>query len=197
MGDWVAEAVQQEMSRGGAAPPSSGSGNMAAAAGIGAAATIGGSAMQGKAAKDAARIQAQSYDKALAFQRQQEEQRKAVYDQKMVEYTNMRNTLAQRYGITLPSSGVGGTGGAYQPVKAKEILAGPDAFTKYMSEWKAANPGATDADRLSAERAFRGQLTGQDLQNPNFVGTYTYDDIVKPVPGVPAPGTTVGGLIRP
>ena len=176
---------------------SQGSGNMAAAAGISAAATIGGSAMEGKAAKDAARIQAQSYDKALAFQRQQEEQRKAVYDQKMVEYTNMRNTLAQRYGITLPSSGVGGTGGAYQPVKAKEILAGPDAFTKYMSEWKAANPGATDADRLSAERAFRGQLTGQDLQNPNFVGTYTYDDIVKPVPGVPAPGTTVGGLIRP
>ena len=169
---------------------------MAAAAGISAAATIGGSAMEGKAAKDAARIQAQSYDKALAFQRQQEEQRKAVYDQKMSEYTNMRNTLAQRYGITLPSSGVGGTGGAYQPVKAKEILAGPDAFTKYMSEWKAANPGATDADRLSAERAFRGQLTGQDLQNPNFVGTYTYDDIVKPVPGVPAPGTTVGGLIK-
>ena len=85
MGDWVAEAVRQEMSRGGAAPPSSGSGNMAAVAGIGAAATIGGSAMQGKAAKDAARIQAQSYDKALAFQRQQEEQRKAVYDQKMSE----------------------------------------------------------------------------------------------------------------
>ena len=193
--------VQAEMSRGGGAPPSTstGSGNMAAAAGIGAGATIGGAAMQGKAAKDAARIQAQSYDKALAFQRQQEEQRKLVYDQKMAEYTNMRNTLAQRYGINLASgSGTGGAGvgGAYQPVKAKEILAGPDAFTKYMSEWKAANPGATDADRLSAERAFRGQLTGQDLQNPNFVGTYTYDDIVKPVPGVPAPGTTVGGLIK-
>jgi hypothetical protein len=168
-----------------------------APAAIGAGATIGGAAMSGKAAKEGARIQAQSYDKALAFQRQQEEQRKLVYDQKMAEYTNMRNTLAQKYGINLASgAGTSGVGGAYQPTKAKEILAGPDMFTRYMAEWKAANPGATDAERLAAERALRGQATNQDLQNPNFVGTYTYDDIVKPVPGVPSAGTTIGGLIK-
>ena len=199
-GGSVWNQVQAEQSRGGSAPPSTGSGNMAIAGpAIAAGAQLGGAAMGGKAAKDAARMQAASYDKALAFQRQQEEQRKLVYDQKMSEYTNMRNTLAQRYGINLASgSGSGGTGvgGAYQPTKAREILAAPDAFSRYMAEWKTAHPGATDAERLSAERAFRGQLTGQDLQNPNFVGTYTYDDIVKPVPGVPAAGTTLGGLIR-
>jgi hypothetical protein len=170
-----------------------------APAAISAGAQIGGAAMSGKAAKDAARIQAQSYDKALAFQRQQEEQRKLVYDQKMSEYTNMRNTLAQRYGINLASgSGTGGTGvgGAYQPTQAKEILAAPDVFTKYMTEWKAAHPGFTDAERLAAERDLRGRATNSDLQNPNYVGTYTYDDIVKPVPAVPPAGSTIGGLIK-
>jgi hypothetical protein len=77
---------------------------------IGGAATLGGAAMGGKAQKEASKAQLQATDKAIAYSREQDAQRKAVYEQKMAQYTAMRNTLAQRYGIDIgtPPAAPGG-----------------------------------------------------------------------------------------
>jgi hypothetical protein len=71
-------------------------------------ATIVSGIMQSKAQNKATDAQSKSAAETLAFAREQEAQRKAVYEQKMAQYTAMRNTLAQRYGIdigTPPAAG--------------------------------------------------------------------------------------------
>jgi hypothetical protein len=208
---WVEDAASRELAR--SQPSSGGSGgNVAIAApAIAAGAQIAGAAMGGKSAKAAAQIQAQSTDKALALARQQEETRNEVYDQKMAQYTMMRNVLAERYGITLPPIESTGAAGATGSAPANEILAGPDAYAKHMQEWRAAHPGATAEDVRQEERAFRGRLTTQDLKQPGFVGTYPYASVanaspspaLQPTPGPPvvasnpAQGMTLGDLARP
>jgi hypothetical protein len=73
-------------------------------------ATIVSGIMQSRASNKATDAQSKSAAETLAFAREQEAQRKAVYEQKMAQYTAMRNTLAQRYGIDIgtPPAAPGG-----------------------------------------------------------------------------------------
>ena len=71
---------------------------------IGAGASLGGAAMGGKAANKAAKAQAASTDKALAFSREQEASRKANYDKAYNMWLSSRNQLLERYG--LPTQGM-------------------------------------------------------------------------------------------
>jgi hypothetical protein len=71
---------------------------------VGAAAVAGGAALAGSALS----ARAESTDKALAFQREQEAQKRAQYDQAMKAYEakwnawqSGRNALLQRYGIDI------------------------------------------------------------------------------------------------
>ena len=83
------------------APPSAGSSSMGMIipAAISGAASLGGAAMGGKAANKAAKLQSQSTDKALAFQREQEASRKANYDKAYNMWLTSRNQLLERYGL--------------------------------------------------------------------------------------------------
>ena len=184
-GGSVWNQVQAEQSRGGSAPSNTGSNAVAIApAAIQAGATIGGAAMSGKAGQKAAEMQLQANREALAFSRQQEAQRKTIYDQKMNQYTNMRNTLAQRYGITLANDAPAKEytyGSELANTKSPTPLSPEDAFAKYMKEWKTYNPDASEND-----------------YNREAYGMWLNEFKPKPptVPAVPAPGTTVGGLIQ-
>jgi hypothetical protein len=95
-------------------------------AAIGGAAQLGGAALGGKAANKAAKAQAASQDKSLAFAREQEAaaqgrygQSKAQYDKQVADWYAARNALLGRYGvdINLGSGGMpaGGSGGAPAP----------------------------------------------------------------------------------
>ena len=66
---------------------------------IGGATALGGAALGGKAANKAAKAQAASTDKALAFSREQEAARKANYDKAYSMWLSSRNQLLQRYGL--------------------------------------------------------------------------------------------------
>lgn len=76
--------------------------------------SLGGAALGGKAAKEAAKIQAKSAADALAFTREQEQaaqgrygQSKAQYDQQVADWYAARNALLGRYGVDI-SLGKGG-----------------------------------------------------------------------------------------
>jgi hypothetical protein len=80
-------------------------------AAIGALGSLGGAALGGKAAQNAAKIQAQTAANALDYQKGLEATRKAEYDKAMTAYqakydawNNNRNALLQRYGIDIPSA---------------------------------------------------------------------------------------------
>jgi len=80
------------------------------AAGIAAAGTLGGAALSSRGQNKATDAQTKANADTLAYSREQDAQRKAVYEQKMAQYTAMRNTLAQRYGIDIgtPPAAPGG-----------------------------------------------------------------------------------------
>jgi hypothetical protein len=65
---------------------------------------IASGAMGGKGAKDAAKIQAQTADKALAFERETEARRQENFQKAYNLWEGNRRILAQRYGIDLPTS---------------------------------------------------------------------------------------------
>jgi hypothetical protein len=105
-------------------------------AAIGAGAQLGGAVLGGKAAKSAAKTQAQTTDKTLAFAREQEAAKKAAYDQSMKAYEakwnawqGQRQALLQRYGVdiappTMPGAGAapgGATPSTGAPVQAPGI----------------------------------------------------------------------------
>jgi hypothetical protein len=79
------------------------------AAGIAAAGSLAAAKMGSNANSKATKAQSAAADQALAFTREQEATRRAVYDQKMQQYTAMRNVLAERYGINLPPAASSGT----------------------------------------------------------------------------------------
>ena len=75
---------------------------------IGGATELGGAVMGGKAAKSAAKTQAQTTDKTLAFAREQEAAKKLSYDAAMKAYQakweawqGQRTALLQRYGVDI------------------------------------------------------------------------------------------------
>jgi hypothetical protein len=89
------------------------------AAGIAAAAKIGGTIMESRAAGNAAKTQAGTADKALAFAREQEAAKKAAYDQSMKAYEakwnawqGQRTALLQRYGVDIAPPTMPGAGAA-------------------------------------------------------------------------------------
>lgn len=116
-------------------------------AGITAAGDLAGAALGGKAAKSAAKTQAQTTDKTLAFAREQEAAKKLQYAEAMKAYQakweawqGQRQALLQRYGVDIapparpdaatmapggpagvpgPSGGYTGRGGA--PVPAPSV----------------------------------------------------------------------------
>lgn len=97
---WVEDAVVRQ-----AGIPGGGGGSnmgMIIPAAIGAASSLGGAALGGKGAKQAAKLQMQSQDKALGFAREQEMARRQDWQQAMAAYNANRNALLQRYGISVP-----------------------------------------------------------------------------------------------
>lgn len=101
--------------------------------------SLGGAALGGKAAKSAAKTQAATTDKALAFTREQEAQRKAVYDQKMQQWTASRNALLKRYGIDIA------------PPTPDAPPAGPQAQPRpVMGQPSPTAPGAAPGGNLAA-----------------------------------------------
>lgn len=99
---------------------------------------LGGAALGGKAAKSAAKTQAATTDKALAFTREQEAQRKAVYDQKMQQWTASRNALLKRYGIDIA------------PPTPDAPPAGPQAQPRPVMNQPGPMPGAAPGGNLAA-----------------------------------------------
>lgn len=109
-----------------------------AAAAIGGAASLAGGALAARSAGKAGKLQAQSTDKALAFEREQEANRKAEYEQQVAlkqkqwdAYQQARVAALRHYGVDVPdyvpSGGptMGGGGPARQPVTLGSIAGDP------------------------------------------------------------------------
>ena len=113
---------------------------------IGGATALGGAALGGKAANKAAKAQAASTDKALAFSREQEAARKANYDKAYSMWLSSRNQLLERYG--LPTQGMpqmGGpqmTGGSPIPSASVGLPARPAMNATNLGELIQAQPQA-------------------------------------------------------
>lgn len=79
-------------------------------------ATIVSGIMQSRAQNKATDASERSNAAALAFTKEQEAQRKAVYDQRMAQWTASRNALLQRYGIDIAPPSTAPAGPAPGPV---------------------------------------------------------------------------------
>lgn len=145
--DWVSDAVVRQSDIA-AQAPKVGSGNMGMIipAAIGGAASLGGAALGGKAAEKAAKAQAASQDKALAFAREQEAAAqgrygtsKAQYDKQVSDWYAARNALLGRYGVDI-NLGSGGlpSGPAAAPTGAP--MAGPAMARAPMQTAQAQGP---------------------------------------------------------
>lgn len=109
------------------------------AAGISAVGALGGAALGARSQGQAAKSQAAATDKAMALTREQEAQRKAVYDQKMQQWTASRNALLKRYGIDIA------------PPTPDAPPAGPQAQPRpVMGQPGPAAPGAAPGGNLAA-----------------------------------------------
>jgi len=157
------------------------------AAGIAAAGTVGGAAIASRSANKATDAQTKAAADTLAFTREQEAQRKAIYDQKMAQYTAMRDTLAKRYGID-----IGMPSAAVASAEPKKDTSKADAAYALIN---ALHGGNVSRDKFDAWQAQQAGQSGQSATPWNKPG-------VAALPGgttaqvVPSPGTTIGGLLQ-
>ena len=135
---------------------------------IGGVSSVGSAVTGGKAAKEAAKAQSASQDKALAFAREQEQTRQNQYNQAFKLWHASQNALRERYGLpplpameSFPSSGAQSSGfasprmagvnpmgvqarpGSVQPATIGEIIGakGAPPDLESWSDWKAQRLG--------------------------------------------------------